>query len=69
MGNDHAIVNLETRTISFLAPTPLRFEKIDLREAENRNYVGFYSEYSLLFISFMIIIIFLLSFGVINMDS
>ena len=69
MSNDHAIVNLETRTISFLAPTPLRFEKIDLRETENQNYVGFYSEYSLLFISFMIIIIFLLSFGVITMDS
>ena len=69
MSDDNTIVNMETRTISFLAPTPLRYEKIDLREAENQNYVGVYSAYNLLLIICMIIIIMLLSYGVITLDS
>ena len=69
MSDDNTIVNMETQTISFLAPTPLRFEKIDLREAEKQNYVGVYTAYNLLLILFVIIAIMLLSYGVITMDS
>ena len=69
MSDDNTIVNMETQTISFLAPTPLRFEKIDLREAKNQNYAEVYSAYNLLLILFVMIAIMLLSYGVITLDS